>query len=103
MRNLAILVLLGFQCAAQNQPAQDTSEKFFQAHCAICYGPKGDGGKGSYMIIIGGILQHNPFLYLPEGSYVKFASEGPGGRRAPDNGGLTWASDKKVPPERSSA
>ena len=50
------------------------------------------------MIIIGGILQYNPFLYLPKSSCVKFASEGSGGRRAPDNGGLTWACDRKMPP-----
>lgn len=40
IRNLAILVLLGFHCAAQNQPAPDASKRLFQAHCAICYGPK---------------------------------------------------------------
>src|SRR5271169_2687859 len=47
MRNPAILVLLGFPCAAQNQPAPDVGEKLFQAHCAVCHGPKGDGGKGT--------------------------------------------------------
>jgi hypothetical protein len=36
------------------------------------------------MIIIGGILQHNPFLYLPKSSCVKFASGGPNGRPAAD-------------------
>jgi cytochrome c oxidase cbb3-type subunit 3 len=47
MRKLAILVWLGFRCAAQNQPAPDVGEKLFLAHCAVCHGPKGDGGKGT--------------------------------------------------------
>jgi putative heme-binding domain-containing protein len=47
MRNPTILVLLSFPCAAQNQPALDVGEKLFQAHCAVCHGPKGDGGKGT--------------------------------------------------------
>jgi putative heme-binding domain-containing protein len=47
MRNLAILVLLSFQCTAQNQAAPDAGEKLFLAHCAVCHGPKGDGGKGT--------------------------------------------------------
>jgi len=47
MRKLVILVWLGFRCAAQNQPAPDTGEKLFLAHCAVCHGPKGDGGKGT--------------------------------------------------------
>jgi cytochrome c oxidase cbb3-type subunit III len=47
MRNLAILVLLSFQCAAEKQPAPDVGEKLFLAHCVVCHGPKGDGGKGT--------------------------------------------------------
>ena len=47
MRKLAILAWLGFRCAAQNQPAPDVGEKLFLAHCAVCHGPKGDGGKGT--------------------------------------------------------
>jgi putative heme-binding domain-containing protein len=47
MRNLALLVLLSFRCAAQNQPSPDVGEKLFMAHCAVCHGPKGDGGKGT--------------------------------------------------------
>jgi mono/diheme cytochrome c family protein len=37
MRNLAILVLLSFQCVAQNQLAPNVGEKLFLAHCAVCH------------------------------------------------------------------
>jgi cytochrome c oxidase cbb3-type subunit 3 len=47
MRTLVILVLLSFQRAAQNQPAPDAGEKLFLAHCAVCHGQNGDGGKGT--------------------------------------------------------
>ena len=47
MRNLAILVLISIPCSAQNQPNADTGDKLFLAHCAVCHGPKGDGGKGT--------------------------------------------------------
>jgi len=52
------------------------------------------------MIIIGGILQHNPFFVPPEEFLREVASGGPGGRRTPDNSGLTWTCDRKIPPER---
>src|SRR5712692_10859414 len=47
MRNAASLLLFGLACAAQNRPDLDAGRKLFQAHCAGCHGPKGDGGKGT--------------------------------------------------------
>ena len=47
MRNAAVLVLLSFVCSAQNRPAPEAGEKLFLTHCAVCHGPKGDGGKGT--------------------------------------------------------
>ena len=54
------------------------------------------------MIIIGGILQHNPFFVPPEEFLRELRERRAGGRRAPDHGGLTWTCGTKIPPERSS-
>jgi putative heme-binding domain-containing protein len=51
MRNLAFLVLLSFQSTAQNQAALDVGEKLYLAHCAVCHGPKGDGGTGTNLAL----------------------------------------------------
>ena len=47
MRALAILLGGGLACAAQAQLDLDAGRKLFQAHCTVCHGPRGDGGKGT--------------------------------------------------------
>jgi len=50
------------------------------------------------MIIICGILQHNPFRASKRVSCAKFESEGQAVDVPSDNGGLTWACDRNIPP-----